>query len=89
MNCLEVLASMRSVVKVLSGMDFNAPSYLILMRGEFPLPRTATDTNGGAQTPRRTAALIIDAGSADSVGSCVSRDLPATSSMKFVAAGTL
>lgn len=88
-ECQDVLSSVRPRVKALSGMDFNAPCYLVIMQGEFRPPRPANDKPGCVEKARRAAALIIDVRSGHAVGSCVSVDVPDSSSMKLIAAGTI
>jgi hypothetical protein len=59
------------------------------MLGEFRPPRPRNDSTDCVEESRRAASFVIDARSGRSVESCVSVDLPDTSTMKLIALATL
>jgi hypothetical protein len=80
--CQQILSSMRPKVEIHSGVDFSRPCYVFVLNGTFP-SHVPTDD------PRRAAAVIVDAHTQRTVSSCVSIDLPGTSSLDFVPIGVL
>lgn len=81
-DCQEALSSMSPQIKILSGVDLQAPCYLLVMRGGFPSTRAEEE-------PRCAAALIVDVGSGRLVASSVSTVPPDVSSMSLVQVGTV
>ena len=70
-----------------TGVDFDAPCYLVVMLGEFRPPRPGQDPADCES--RRAAAFVIEARSGRSVASCVSVDLPDTRAVKLIALARL
>jgi hypothetical protein len=81
-DCQQILSSMRPKVEIHSGVDFSRPCYVFVLNGTFPCHVPTDD-------PRRAAAVIVGAHSQRTVSSCVSIDLPGTSSLDFVPIGIL